>query len=181
MDSDSANNKVSSIILICTFTVFVLALLLSEWDALTAANYNLHVFLFIIRTLSLFMLPLEGVIWFIFWKIYRKNSAQLVVKRKIMNAVSLFLFVVAIVIPIIFLSTTKISRSILTLEKYTYDDQYYVELDDHSVQISKAQYDGIEDGIVQGYYYLYEYIQNDLFWGRNSVNFVEIEKIKTQN
>lgn len=181
MDPDSANNKVTSIILICTFTVFVLALILSEWDALTSANYNLHELIFIIRILSLLMLPLVGIIWFIFWKIYQKNKAQPTIKRTVLNSVSLLLFVMAIILPIIILSTTRTSGTSLTLKKYTYDGIYYVELDNHSIQVTKDKYDEIEGGIVQGYAYIYEYQKNSLFLDKNTIFFVEIEKIKTQN
>ena len=96
---------------------------------------------------------------------------------KILNGVSLLLFVVAIILPVVAITTVRTSGSALQLEKYSYKDQYYISFNDHTIQVSKDKYDEIEDGVVQGYAYTFEYIQNDLFLGRDNIVGVEIEKV----
>ena len=66
----------------------------------------------------------------------------------------------------------------MEIKKYSYNNQYYVRLDDRSIQIPKDKYDEIEDGIVQGYAYSFEFTHNDLFLGRDNVFLVEIDKLK---
>lgn len=178
MDSISDDNRTSSIVLIISFAVFVLSIFLMEWDALAEAYYGVHEIIGVVYGLSFFVLPIEGIVWFFFWRRNKKRKVQSSLANRILNGVSLLLFVIAIMLPVISITTVRTSGSALQLEKYSYKNQYYVSFDDHSIQVSKDKYDEIEDGVVPGYAYSYEYIQNDLFLGRNNIFWVEIEKVR---
>jgi len=178
MNTTSADNRRSSIVLIISFCVFVLLLFLMEWDALTEAFYNVHEMIGALFALSLFVLPIIGIVWFVFWRRYIKSKVQSTITIMILNIVSLLLAVFCIVLPVIGLTTGRTSGSTFEIEKYSYENEYYVNLDDRSIRVSKDKYDEIEDGVVQGYAYSYEYIYNNLLLDRNDVFFVEIDKVK---
>lgn len=72
MDTISDNNRTSSIVLIISFAVFVLSIFLMEWDALTAAYYGIHEVISLVYGLSILVLPVEGILWFVFWRRYIK-------------------------------------------------------------------------------------------------------------
>ena len=182
MNSTSANNRTPSIILVSSFAMFVLSLLLMEWDALAAANYGIHEIVSVIFGMSLYALPIAGIAWFsgwfIGWRKHRRSEAQSTVMSSILNILFLLLSVIAIVLPVFGLTTMKTSGTPREIEKYSYADQYYVQLADRSIRISKDKYDEIGDEIGQEYAYYYEFSTNDLFLGSNTVFFVEINKVK---
>jgi len=176
MDSKSAGNRTSSIVLIFSFCIFVLSIFLIEWDALTEAYYFFHEILYLVYALGLFVLPIEGFVWFVLWRRHIKRKVQSTAAITILNTFSLLLAVISIVLPVIGLTTSKTGGSTFEIEKYSYANEYYVNLDNRSIRISKEKYDEIEDGVVQGYAYSYEFTYNDLFLGRDNVFFVEIRK-----
>ena len=75
----------------------------------------------------------------------------------ILNIAALLLAVIGIVLPVIGITTSQTGGCTKEIEKYFYQNQYYVNLDDRSIRVSKDKYDEIEDGIVQGYVYSYEF------------------------
>lgn len=178
MNSKSADNRTSSIVLIISFSIFVLSIFLMEWDALTQAYYNVHEMIGVVYGLSFCVLPIEGIVWFVFWRRYIKTKVQSAITIMILNIVSLLLAVFCIILPVIGLTTSKTDGTTMEIEKYSYKNQYYVNLDGRSIRVSKDKYDEIEDGIVQGYAYSFEFTHNDLLLGRDNVFFVEIDKLK---
>jgi len=178
MDSTSAGNRKASIILIISFSIFVLSIFLIEWDALTAAYYSVHEMLYLVYALGLFVLPIEGIMWFVFWRRHIRSNVKSTTGIKILNIAALLLAAFCIVLPVIGLTTGGTSGSTFAIEKYSYANEYYVSLDDRSIRVSRDQYDEIEVGVIQGYAYSYEYIYNNLIWDRNTVFLLEIDKIK---
>lgn len=178
MNSKSTDNRTSSIVLIISFSIFVLTIFLIQWDALTAAYYNGHEMLYGVYGLSLFVLPIEGIVWFVFWSRHIRSKVRSGIAIKILNTFSLLLAAISIVLPVIGLTTSKTGGCTIEIEKYSYENQYYVNLDNRSIRVSKNKYDEIEDGIVQGYVYTFEFSHNDLLLGRDNVFFVEIEKLE---
>lgn len=179
MDSISAGNRKSSIVLIISFSVFVLSFFLMEWDALAEAYYGIHEMIGVVYGLGFFVLPIEGIVWFVFWRRHIKSKVKSAIKITILNTAALLLAVICIVLPVIGLTTSKTGGCAMEIEKYSYINQYYVRLDDRSIRVSKDKYDEIEDGIVQGYVYSFEFTHNDLLLGRDNVFFVEIDKLKS--
>lgn len=178
MDIIADDNRTSSIVLIISFAVFVLSLFLMEWDALTESYYNFHEIICVVYGLSLFALPVEGIVWFIFWRRYIKSKVHPSVTIRILNRASFLVFILAIILPVFAFTSVRSSGSALQLEKYSYANQYYVSFDDRSIEVSKEKYDEIEDGIVPGYAYSYEYTYNELFLGRDNLFLVEIDKLR---
>lgn len=178
MDAISEDNRKSSIVLIISFAVFVLSIYLMEWDALTAAYYGVHEVICLVYGLGLIVLPVEGIVWLVIWRRYIRSKYHSSVKTKILNGVSFLLFVVAIILPVIAVTTVRTGGTAVEIEKYSYRNQYYISLDHHSIQVSKEKYDEIGDGIELGYVYTYEYANNDLFLGKDKIFWVEINKIE---
>jgi len=178
MDSTSADNRTSSIVLIISFSIFVLSLFLMEWDALAEAYYNVHEMIGVVYGLSFCVLPIEGFVWFFCWRRYIKSKVQSTITITILNIVSLLLAVIGIVLPVIGITTVRTGGSTMEIVKYSYSNQYYVNLDDRSIRVSKDKYDEIEDGVVQEYAYSFEYMHNDLLLGRDNVFLLEIDKVK---
>jgi len=178
MQATAADNRMSSIILIASFSVFVLIIFLMEWNALTEAFYNVHEMICGLYGLSFFVLPIESIAWFVFWRRHIKSRVQSAITIRILNFIALLLAVIGIVLPVIGITTVKTGGSAMEIEKYSYADQYYVNLDDRSIRVSEDTYDEIENGFVQGYAYSFEFIHNDLFLGRDNVFGLEIDKIE---
>lgn len=177
MNATSTDNRTSSIVLIASFSIFVLLIFLMEWDALTEAYYNVHEMIGVLYGLSFCVIPIESIVWFFFWRRHIKSKVQASIAIRILNIIALLLAVIGIVLPVIGITTVKTGGSTMEIEKYSYADQYYVNLDDRSIRVSKDTYDEIEDGFVQGYAYSFEFIHNDLFLGRDNVFGLEIDKL----
>lgn len=176
MDSQSSGNRTSSIVLIISFSIFILSIFLMEWDAFSAAYFFAYEIVCLVYALGLFVLPIEGIVWFVLWRRHIKNKVKSAAAITILNTFSLLLAVISIAVPVIGLTTSQTGGSTFEIEKYSYANEYYVNLDNRSIRVSKDKYDEIEDGVVPGYAYSFEFTHNDMFLGRDNVFFVEIRK-----
>ena len=178
MNATSADNRTSSLVLIISFCVFILSLFLMRWDVLAEANYNVHEMTGVVFGLGFYVLPIESIVWFFYWRRHIKSKVQSAVTIRILNIAALLLAFIGIALPVIGITTEKTSGSAMEIDKYSSAEQYYVSLDYRSIRVSKDTYDEIEDGFIQGVAYSFEYTYNDLFLGRNNVFWLEIDKIK---
>lgn len=75
MNSTSADNRTSLIVLIFSYTIFVISLFLMEWDALSTAYYGIHEIVSVIFGLSFFVLPIVAIVWLLDGKSIAKKGS----------------------------------------------------------------------------------------------------------
>lgn len=162
MTKFARDNKSISVNLISTCVIFILSLVLLEWDFLTNISYSLHEFFAVLINIGMVLIPIEALVWFIFWRRYHINRSGSIIFNTILNLISVLSLVACVIIITFYANGMTSEGCVKAIEKYSINEGYYIKLENKFVEISQEQYNQIE--IRKWYHFEYKYnklIPND--------------------
>jgi len=93
MTKFSKYNKLASIILLSTCTVFILSLFIYKWLYI---SFYFHEFIALIINIGIFLIPIEALEWFIIWRTYCNNKSDSIISNTILNLISVLSFLMCV-------------------------------------------------------------------------------------
>jgi glucan phosphoethanolaminetransferase (alkaline phosphatase superfamily) len=106
---------------------------------------ELHEIIAVFINISIFIIPLEILVWFVAWRRYHLSRREANKINVILNLTAVLLMIVSIAIFIFYINVMSTEGSSNKIEKFTNEQGFYMKLDDRIIQISKGQYNLIED------------------------------------
>jgi hypothetical protein len=106
---------------------------------------ELHEIIAVFINISIFIIPLEILVWFVAWRIYHLSRREANKINVILNLTAVLLMIVSIAIFIFYINVMSTEGSSNKIEKFANEQGFYMKLDDRIIQISKGQYNLIED------------------------------------
>ena len=159
-------NRIMSITFISTCLAFLLFLFLTGWDRL---SYRAHEFCAVFVNIGLYLIPVEAIIGLFIWINYKMSGERKARANALLNFLSFFaVFATAF---ILFYLANSVSTSGLANEfdKHASKQGCYLSLYGRLVELSREQYDYVEDGK----WYMYEYEYNNLFPNKYKMKYIK--------
>lgn len=165
-------NKSVSVIFISTCVIFILLLVLFEWDYLTNISYQLNGFFAVLITAGIIIIPVEAIVWFIVWIRYHANKSNSIVCNRILNIVAVLSFVTCAAVMTFYANEMTSGGYANDIEKYSINKEYFIKFDNKLIEISQEQYNKLENGK----WYHFEYKYNNLISDDYRITLLEEEE-----
>lgn len=172
MTKFASNNKLVSVIFIFTCVIFILLLILLEWDYLTNISYGLHESFAVLINIGIVLIPIEALVWFIGWRRYHRNSSDSIICNTILNIISVLALIACVIIIIFYVNGMTAEGYAKDIEKYSVNEGYYIKLNDKLVEITQQEYNQPEIGK----WYHFEYKYNKLIANYYKITLLEEQK-----